>query len=158
MAASMICSRVSAGLRGSGLRATLGSATAKVAASRERGRAGPGRAGWGWGHSVRSDGGRSGRLSPLLPPSCPALWRRRGWQPVLGCAAGPLQLLACGGSSRRGSLFLPLQTPFPSLAWESQCFSLDRHLTHTRAQAVPVNSFQLASPQSLFLFPENAFS
>ncbi|KAK2514275.1 Sucla2 [Columba guinea] len=30
MAASMICSRVSAGLRGSGLRATLGSATAKV--------------------------------------------------------------------------------------------------------------------------------
>lgn len=45
----MICSRVSAGLRGNSLRATLGTATAKVAAARERGRDGAGRAGPGPG-------------------------------------------------------------------------------------------------------------
>lgn len=43
MAASIICSRVSAGLRGSGFRAALGTATAKVAAVRQRGGTGLGR-------------------------------------------------------------------------------------------------------------------
>lgn len=52
----MICSRASAGLRGSGFRAALGTATAKVAAARERGWDGVGRVGPGLGCEAMAGG------------------------------------------------------------------------------------------------------
>lgn len=85
----MICSRVSAGLRGSGLRATLGSATAKVAASRERGRAGAA------GVGVTPCGVTAGGAAASAP-SC-----RRPARPCGGggagsrCSAVPRDLCSC---------------------------------------------------------------
>lgn len=75
----MICSRVSAGLRGNGLRAALGTATAKVAAARERGRDGMSRAG--------PDPGRLASASLLTK-------RRREERP---CHPAPAAALPCRG-------------------------------------------------------------
>lgn len=123
MAASMICSRVAAGLRGSGLRASLGSTAGKVAAARERGWAGPGlkwgRAGWarGRGLSLGSAGERSVRLSPLPPPSCPALPCGGAGSPAFAFGARPpaAAALACGKSSLRGSRPFLSSAPSPVL-------------------------------------------
>ena len=101
MAASVICSRVSAVLRGSGFRAALGTATAKVAAVRQRGGAGPGlRLGFGLELGLELELGLGLGLGPGLGP-LPGSCAGRAARPCP--AVGPQQTRANKGSSGPGA-------------------------------------------------------
>lgn len=163
----MICSRVSAGLRGNGLRAALGTSTAKVEASGERdGASGvglePGGLGSGSFPEKRRREERSphpnSRRRPALPGrggGMAALCSPLAYVPLRTCRSGLWQVFPawfpfpCFPSPPR---------PFPNLLGNPSVSISAVTVTHTRGQAVPVKLFlQLASPQSPLLFPAIAF-
>lgn len=165
----MICSRVSAGLRGNGLRAALGTATAKVAAARERRRDGAGRAGPGLGRLGSGSasalceamaGGAAASSHSRCRPALPCR-RRRGWQP---CArlwrTSPPQLVFLLAAR------LPGLVPFSFFCRRTHVTCLEIPMfpsplspySYEASGCASKRFFQLASAKSLLLFPVNSFS
>lgn len=166
----MICSRVSAGLRGNGLRAALGTSTAKVEASGERdGVSGVGLEPGGLGSGSGSFPAKRRREERSPHPNSrrrPALPGRGGGagSPVLAFGVRsppqlPLWVLAgLPGVIPFSLLSTPPPPPFPNLLGNPNVSISAVTVTHTRGQAVPVKLFlQLAFPQSPLFFSCDCF-